>query len=159
MTQQNRTERGAEVRFPPPLVFLGAILLGVGLDVVAPLPLPADRWTGAVGGLVLLLSGLALGAAAHVHFRRTGQHPAPWKPSPELILRGPYRFTRNPMYVGMSLVQVGIGLLANDLWISFLTVAALAIVHFIAVLPEERYLSAKFEAEYGAYVARVRRYL
>jgi protein-S-isoprenylcysteine O-methyltransferase Ste14 len=159
MTQHDSTERGADVRFPPPLVFLGAILLGIGLDVAAPLPLPVDRWMGTLGGLALLVSGLGLGAAAHVHFRRTGQHPAPWKPAPELIIGGPYRFMRNPMYVGMSLIQIGLGLATNDLWLLLLTIPALAIVHFIAVVPEERYLTARFGAPYDAYVARVGRYL
>src|ERR1700694_2773149 len=84
---------------------------------------------------------------------------APWKPSPELILKGPYRFTRNPMYLGITLFEIGFGLAVNNLWISLFAVPALLTVHFIAVLPEERYLSKKFGESYKAYRTQVRRYL
>ena len=94
-----------------------------------------------------------------VDFIRTGQSPIPWKPSPELILRGPYRFTRNPMYLGVTLVETGLGIALNNLWISFFALPALLIVHFIAVLPEEKYLSEKFGDSYRGYLSRVRRYI
>src|SRR5438309_1447766 len=94
--QRMSSQGGARVRVPPPLVFGVAILLGwfVPLGVALPWAL---RW--ALGGLCIALA-VVLGATAIGLFRRTGQDPAPWTPSPELILRGPYRFTRNPMYVG-----------------------------------------------------------
>ena len=161
MTQQaNAVERGAHVRFPPPLVFLIAILLGVALDyAVMSAPVPAARPISAIGGLLVLMAGVGLIGSARLHFHRTGQSPIPWKPSPTLILKGPYRFTRNPMYVGITLVTVGLGLAVNNLWISMLALAALLTVHFIAVLPEERYLSDKFGESYKVYLAQVRRYL
>ena len=160
MTQSSTTERGADVRFPPPLVFLAAVLLGVVVQAaVTPLSLSVDRGIRLGAGFLFIACGLGLGVAAHVHFGRTGQHPAPWRPSPELIVAGPYRWTRNPMYVGMSLVQLGIGLAANNLWISILTLPALLIVHRIAVLPEERYLASRFGEPYAAFCARVRRYV
>ena len=160
MIESTSAERGAEVRFPPPLVFLGTTLLGVALQSAGPdLSLPLDRWIGLGAGLLLLLAGLALGTAAHARFRRTGQHPAPWRPSPEFIRGGPYRFTRNPMYVGMSLIEIGLGLAVDNLWIVLLTAPALLAVHFIAVRPEERYLATKFGKPYVDYVASVRRYL
>lgn len=96
---------------------------------------------------------------AHKLFKRTGQNPVPWTPSPELILEGPYRFTRNPMYLGLTLFQVGIGFAINNLWISLFAAPALLVVHFIAVLPEERYLTEKFGESYKAYLVKVRRYL
>jgi protein-S-isoprenylcysteine O-methyltransferase Ste14 len=160
MAPTNPVERGAQVRFPPPLVFLGFTLLGVAFDsVVVPAPAPVRRTISAIGGLLLLTGGVGVIASARIHFSRTGQSPVPWKPSPELILRGPYRFTRNPMYLGVTLFELGLGLAVNNLWISLFAVPALLIVHFIAVLPEERYLSEKFGESYRAYVARVRRYL
>lgn len=153
-------ERGANVRFPPPLVFLAAVLLGVGFQyVVASAHVPVDRMVSAVGGACILLCGVAIAASARMHFLRTGQSPIPWKPSPSLILKGPYRFTRNPMYVGLTLVTIGIGVAANNLWISLFALPALLTVHFIAVLPEERYLSEKFGDSYRAYRTQVRRYL
>ncbi len=158
--QTNSSERGARVRFPPPLVFLGSTLLGVAFQyLVAPARIPVDRAIRVMGGILILVAGLGLITSARILFKRTGQHPAPWKPSPELILKGPYRITRNPMYLGITLFQIGLGLALNNLWISLFAAPALLIVHFIAVLPEERYLSEKFGESYKAYLTQVRRYL
>ena len=160
MAQTNSVERGANVRFPPPLVFLGGILLGVAFDYfVKPAPVPVGRTISVIGGLLVLVAGLGFIASARIHFTRTGQSPVPWRPSPTLILNGPYRFTRNPMYIGVTLVELGLGLALNNLWISLFAVPALLTVHFIAVLPEERYLSEKFGESYKVYLAQVRRYL
>jgi protein-S-isoprenylcysteine O-methyltransferase Ste14 len=105
------TEKGARVIFPPPLVFLSSILLGVMCRyIVAPARLPVDSTIRIVAGLLVILTGVGLIVWAHVFFARTGQNPIPWKPTPELIFQGPYRFTRNPMYLGMTLVVVGFGL-------------------------------------------------
>src|SRR5262245_23867766 len=105
----SETERGANVRFPPPLIYVIWILAAVGVYYgVARTPVPLDRALSIVGGLILVGTGVAIIASARAHFTRTGQHPAPWKPSPELILQGPYKFTRNPMYVGLTIVQIGL---------------------------------------------------
>jgi len=160
MNQPQSPEHGARVRVAPPLVSVASILLGVALRyVVGPAPAPTARWISLTGGLVLLAAGIALAVAAERHFIRTGQNPMPWTPSPELILQGPFRFTRNPMYVGITLAQVGIGLAVNNLWIAGLGPATLLVIHFTAVLPEERYLSEKFGDSYEAFRRRVRRYL
>jgi len=160
MAPTNSVERGAQVRFPPPLVFLVCILLGVACEYVfVPAPVPVPRMISAIGGLLLLAAGVGFIASARIHFTRTGQSPAPWKPSPELIVNGPYRFTRNPMYLGITLFEFGLGLAVNNLWISWFAVPALVSVHFLAVLPEERYLREKFGGSYKAYLAQVRRYL
>src|SRR5207247_7760063 len=100
---------------------------------VARAPIPGNRAIGVIAGLVLIAIALGLVASARTLFLRTGQSPIPWKPSPELILKGPYRFTRNPMYVGITLFEIGLGLVLNNLWISFFAVYALVTVHFVAV--------------------------
>jgi protein-S-isoprenylcysteine O-methyltransferase Ste14 len=144
---------GARVRLPPPLCFLAAAVIG------AFLPGLRLRAVGSVvGGAVLIVLGLALGAWAIGWFRRTGQDPKPWMPSPELIERGPYRFSRNPMYVGMTLITIGIGGVLARGWIAVLAPLALLAVHRTAVLPEEAYLSEQFGEPYRAYLRRVRRY-
>src|SRR5262249_1690026 len=148
-----------QVQFPPPLVFLGGVLLGVACEFgVTRAPVPIGRAFSASGGLLLLIAGVSLIASARIHFTRTGQSPIPWKPSPSLIVRGPCRFTRNPMYVGVPLVELGLGVAVNNLWISVFAIPALLTVHFIAVLPEEQYLSQKFGDSYETYRAHVRRY-
>jgi protein-S-isoprenylcysteine O-methyltransferase Ste14 len=126
--------------------------------LLAPLGLGVAGWIRVGLGAALTAAGAALPAWAMGWFRRTGQDPLPWKPTPSLIVQGPYRFTRNPMYVGMTLVQLGVGVAVNDLWIALLAPAALLAVHFIAVLPEETYLGERFGHDYAKYRATVRRY-
>ena len=156
----SEAERGAAVRFPPPLIFLIYVLLGVAVHyAVMPLRIPVARIFSAAGGAFVLLVGVDLVVLARIHFSRTGQSPIPWKPSPELILQGPYKFTRNPMYVGVTIIQIGLGITFNNLWISLFAPLALLTTHFVAVLPEERYLSEKFGDSYKTYLTRVRRYL
>ena len=151
---------GAKVRFPPPLVFLGAIVLGVIVQRKAmPLSLSFSPGLRVTAGVLILVCAVCLVASARILFKRTGQNPIPWKPTPELILQGPYRFTRNPRYVGVTLFVIGLGLALNNLWISLFAAPALVLVHFIAVLPEERYLASKFRESYRSFAAQVRRYL
>lgn len=158
MTVPNKD--GAKVRFPPPLVFLGAIVLGVIVQrKTVPLSLGFTQGLRVGAGFLILACGVGLVVSARILFKRTRQSPIPWKPTPELILQGPYRFTRNPMYVGVTLFVIGLGLVLNNLWISLFAVAALLVVHFIAVLPEERYLAEKFGESYQSLLAQVRRYL
>src|SRR5881394_4668763 len=147
-------ERGADVHFPPPLVFLIAIAVGYLVQRFVHRLGVGSSTSVRVFGAALILAGIALMAAAGRLFRKTGQDPVPWKPSPTMIAEGPYRVTRNPMYLAMTLGQIGIGFAANNLWMVLLAPVALGCVHFIAVLPEERYLSGRFEADYQAYRSR-----
>ncbi len=79
--------------------------------------------------------------------------------TPSLIVEGPYRFSRNPIYLAMTLGQIGLGLLLDNGWIVALSAASLIAVHFIAVRPEEAYLLDRFGEPYRRYLATVRRYL
>jgi protein-S-isoprenylcysteine O-methyltransferase Ste14 len=156
---QNR-QGGANVRVPPPLFFVAGVAAGWALqNYGAALPLARSAQTVLFVAAVTGVAGLALILAALGLFRKTGQEPEPWKPSPELIGRGPYRFTRNPMYIGMFLLQCAVGFGVNNAWIVLFAPLALLGVHFTAVLPEERYLANKFGAGYLKYVARTARYL
>ena len=150
------TERGARVRFPPPLVFAAAIVAGW---LLPGLRLHQHHAARISAGALLLAAGLGLGLAAVGLFRKTGQDPKPWKPTPELIFAGPYRYTRNPMYLGMTLLALSAAAFAGRGWIALLAPVALAAVHFTAVLREEEYLAEQFGAPYLAYQAKVRRYL
>jgi protein-S-isoprenylcysteine O-methyltransferase Ste14 len=141
-------------------VFLGLIISGLGLQhwlwpLSFPLPHPFSR----VAGVALAACGVALVLSARLWFLRTGQHPAPWRPSPELLIRGVYRYTRNPMYLGITLFQFGLGVALSNPWIASLAPLSLAIVHFLAVRPEEAYLSERFGERYLQYLTTTRRYL
>lgn len=150
----------AAVRFPPPLVYLLAVLVGGVLHVfVAPLPIGLSPGSRIGLGLIVAAAGIALAGAALGLFRRTGQNPEPWKSTPEIISTGIYRYTRNPMYVGMALVQAGIGIGWGNAWILAFVPVVLAIVYAIAVRHEEAYLERKFGATYTTYKASVRRWI
>lgn len=151
---------GATVRIPPPLVYLGAVLLGVLLHafvLALPLRLPLGARVGVTAAAALLALGLML--AAVTSFRRTGQDPKPWKSTPEIVSTGVYRLTRNPMYVGMALLQLGIGIgLANG-WIIALVPLVLVLIHATAIRHEEAYLERKFGEDYLRYKKAVRRWI
>ncbi len=155
-------EDHAKVRVLPPLVPLATVLAGVGLQFLWPvdmawlLPAPGRYW---IGAFIILGSLLGLGVWSVALFRRSGEHANPWKPTAGIVERGPYRFTRNPMYLQMVLACIGFAVLLANVWVLALTpVCAWALQRF-AILPEEAYLEAKFGDAYRDYMRRVRRWL
>ena len=152
----------AEVRFFPPGIPLITILAGVGLQRWWPLgggfalPAPLRHW---VGGLIVVGAACGLGAWSVILFRRAGQNENPWKPTPSIVERGPYRRTRNPMYLQMVLVCVGFSVALANLWILVLTPLCALSLQVLAIVPEEAYLERKFGQAYLDYKARVRRWL
>jgi protein-S-isoprenylcysteine O-methyltransferase Ste14 len=151
---------GAEVWLPPPLVYLGALIVGILLhSFVLPFPVRPPLSLRILLGLGAVLLGLAMMAGTVRSFRRTGQDPKPWQSTPEIIASGVYRFTRNPMYVSMALLQLGIGIgLANG-WVIALVLPVLVIIYATAIRHEEAYLERKFGGAYVQYKATVRRWL
>lgn len=151
---------GAAVRIPPPLVYLAGLIAGVLLHAFAwPLRIDVGPIVRVGVTVVAIGAGIGLMAAAIGLFGRTGQDPKPWKPTPELISSGIYRVTRNPMYVGMALLQLGIGVgLANG-WIVAFVPLVLLVVYVTAIRHEEAYLTRKFGDAYVRYKASVRRWL
>ena len=151
---------GASVKIPPPVVYLAAVIVGGLVDrylLSEPLGLPVAVRFGAAA--VATASGIGVMAAAIGLFRRTGQDPKPWESTPEIISTGVYRFTRNPMYVGMALLQAGIGLALASAWIIALIPAVLVVVYTTAVRHEEAYLEEKFGTAYLSYKSSVRRWI
>ena len=152
-------EDHADVRILPPLLFLGSIALGVLLQLALPLRFAESSGLRMPVGLAAVALGFAEGAWALVTMRRTKQDPDPRKPSPELIPGGPYRYTRNPMYAGMTLIQAGVGVALGNLWILLLLVPTLFILQRGVIEKEEAYLERKFGDSYARYRATVRRWL
>jgi protein-S-isoprenylcysteine O-methyltransferase Ste14 len=146
------------VAFPPLLLLIGAVVsvlvhyLAFSIRIL-PEPLAL------ILGIVCLLIAPSLALPALFTMRAAGTHANPAKPALLIVRSGPYRFTRNPMYLALCLVQAGIGFLVND-WITLLFVVPLALVlHFGVILPEERYLEAKFGEQYLALKRKVRRWI
>lgn len=146
------------VKFPPPLIYLGLLLAGLGIDWLMDLPplgIPASWLLGAVP----ILAGIALLVAALGIFRRHDTPPEPWRPSSAFVGSGIYRWTRNPMYLGMALIYLGLAIGLESIGALILLPAALFIVQTQVIAREERYLDARFGEEYRAYKSRVRRWL
>jgi protein-S-isoprenylcysteine O-methyltransferase Ste14 len=151
---------GAAVRIAPPLVYLAGVIIGVVLHAfVVPLPIELSTGLRIAAGVAAAVPGLVLMGGAIRLFRRTGQDPKPWEPTPEIISTGVYRITRNPMYVGMAFLQTAIGIGLANWWVIVFVPIVLAIVQETAVRHEEIYLQRKFADAYTHYKATVRRWL
>ena len=110
-------------------------------------------------GAILILAGLAIALLGALALRRAGTAIPPNRPTTELVTDGPYRYSRNPLYLALTLIYAGVGLIADDLWILILLVPLLLLIHWGVVVREERYLEAKFGEAYRRYKERVRRWL
>jgi len=148
------------VGFPPPLIYAGGLAAGYGAHRLLPIRVwPEPRALESLLGWGLLVAGVLLAVSAAYLFRRAGTTPNPTKPTSALVIWGPYRFTRNPMYVGMTMLYLGGTLLLNDPWpLAFLPVV-IALVQRYVIAREEAYLERKFGDAYRAYRARVRRWI
>src|SRR2546426_3050758 len=133
------------VGFPPPLLYAGGFAVGYGAHRLLPIRLwPTPTTLESVLGWGLLIAGVLLAASAAYLFRRAGTTPNPTKPTSALVIWGPYRFTRNPMYVGMATLYVGGTLLLNDLWPLALLPVVIALVQRRVIAKEEAYLERTF---------------
>lgn len=151
-------EDNPRVRLPPPVIVLAGLAVGLAVDgrLIDP---RANSMPLVLVGLVCVLVGLLLGMAALGLFRREGTKPEPWKPSSALVTGGVFRFTRNPMYLGMLLLYVGGALMAGGPLTIGLLVVVFLILRFYVIGREEAYLERRFGETYAEYRERVRRWL
>jgi protein-S-isoprenylcysteine O-methyltransferase Ste14 len=110
-------------------------------------------------GWLLVTAGGILALAALAAFRRARTNILPNRPASALVVSGPYRFTRNPMYLSLTLLYLGGMFLANTWWPVLLLPPVLAALYWAVIRREERYLAAEFGDAYAAYRTRVRRWL
>ena len=151
----------AGVRVAPPKLFLGALLAGVLLEWLWPLGWFAGWPALARYGLGLLLAGtgVALMASAWDLFRRAGTAIPPWEPTTALVTSGVYRVSRNPIYLSVMILYLGLALLLGAGWSLILLVPAVAILQVAVIRREEAYLDRRFGEAYRQYRARVRRWI
>src|SRR5216683_3327815 len=143
----------------PPIALLLAFVGGLGIDWLYPLRfVPADISGGWVGAAVFAAS-FALALWAIATFRDAGTRVETYKATSTIVESGPYRFTRNPIYVGMFVGLIGLAIGFNSLWILAALVPFFLIIRFVVVAREEDYLERKFGGPYLAYKTRVRRWL
>ena len=142
----------------PPLVYLGAIALGLLLHFAWPVRLVSRAVSGPLGGTAVLVAG-ALFVSAVRTFRTAGTPVPGNRPTTTIVRTGPYRFSRNPIYLSFSLLQFGVALWVNSLWLLVTLVPAVALMSFVVIPREEQYLETRFPSDYLPYKAAVRRWL
>jgi len=154
-SSSNAANRGP---FRPPLILLCSILLGVSLQFAMQRRFaPASLATPV--GLVLVLASIALFIAAVRSFRAAGTPVPGDQPTTMIVRRGPYRFSRNPIYLSFYGLQLGIAFWTNNLWQLVALVATVLLIALVVVPREERYLESRFPATYLPYKASTRRWL
>jgi protein-S-isoprenylcysteine O-methyltransferase Ste14 len=147
----------ASVVAPPPLIFAVGLGLGLGLHARFPARLVAGP-SRLLGGL-LAAAGAGLIAWAIATLRAAGTDPRPDRPTTTLVIQGPYRRTRNPIYVGMLGIYAGLMLLVGTPWPALFLPTVLAVLRQGVIAREERYLAGRFGEAFTGYSAGVRRWL
>lgn len=157
----DETLRNPGVHFPPPILFVAGLALGWAVGWWFPIPiLPAGlRAVGLVAGWSFIGLALALVGWAMGTFRlmKTGIYPN--QPATSIVARGPYRFTRNPMYVGMTAISVGTALVVNSMWMIVTLPVVIWLLTVLVIRREEAYLSSAFGSSYDEYRRTVRRWI
>jgi len=144
----------------PPLVYMSFLAAGLALHYLwVKLPFFPQGWIGqAAGWLVFILCFLLLLWSART-FARSGENIRIEKPTNSLVISGPFRFSRNPIYITLPLAYIGLSLVFNSYWPLLFLPPALVIMQFGVIQREEAYLEELFGQDYRDYKARVRRWL
>ena len=148
----------AGVIAPAPIIYGTAIAIGLVAEFAHPiafLPRPVGLWLGAV--TIAISIPIVVSAFRALARSRTAFDAR--KPTTRIVTDGAFRFSRNPTYVSLTLLHVGVALVLGSLWVLLMVVPAVVAVHWGIVLREERYLEAKFGEEYRSYAAKVRRWV
>jgi len=147
------------VNLHPPTMMFAALVAGYLIRLFAGGRLPLPRaFAEGLGGLLIIVSLGVFMAAIRV-FVEKAQPLTPATPAKELFVKGPYKFTRNPIYLAMMLFGAGFGIATSNIWIIFTTMLVGLIIQLRVIMPEEGYLARKFGNEYAAYKSRVRRWI
>src|SRR5438093_8666818 len=154
--QHARDDRGVVLLARPPIVYLISILAGFGLNAVWPVEL-VPRAIETLGGSLILLA-VALFALSVRQFRRARTPIRSRKAVTAVITTGPYRLSRNPIYVSFTLLQLGLGMWANSAWLVGMLIPTLVLMSYGVIAREERYMTRKFGDEYLQYKRAVRRW-
>ena len=153
-----KADNAGVIAFPPLIWLIGAVISTVVHFFVVRIPI-MNYNACLVCGIILLILAPSLALSALVVMRKGGTNVNPSKPALSIVRGGPFRFTRNPMYLALCLLQLAVGFFLND-WITLLFVIPLALIlHFGVVLREERYLTEKFGEPYLQLKREVRRWI
>jgi protein-S-isoprenylcysteine O-methyltransferase Ste14 len=148
------------MRVPVPWVYVLAYLVGAGLEYLAPSHMSVMGMRGiSLGGTVLLTVGVVIAGSGWLIFLRTRTTTIPGEVSSRLVTWGPYRFSRNPMYVGLLIAYLGEAAFLRQAWPLLLLPFVFAYINWMVVPVEEARLKEVFGMEYERYKAKVRRWI
>lgn len=148
------------VHFPPPFYFVLGFLAGWGLHRLVPLRVPTEESDAMnAAGWVLIVVSLALMIWAQYTFLRHRTTIIPNRPASTMVTSGPYAFTRNPMYLSLTTLYLGLSLLTAMLWPILLLPIVLVLLTVFVIRREERYLAHAFGEDYAEFRRRVRRWV
>ena len=160
MAETPSLERAEKPLAPPPLLYIGAFIIGITLDRYLPLLPEWPKSTLVKGvGIVLFVLAHIIFLAAFLRFKKAGTYLPHWKPTTALVSNGIYAYTRNPVYVAMTSFHIGIALIEKSTWMLALLPPLLIVMQQGVIKREEAYLREKFGQAYIDYCARVRRWL
>ncbi len=142
----------------PPLIYLAFLAVGLLLDYLFPVPVLPNSIQYAVGFGMIIATGLVMPFVL-LEFRKAETQFDPRKPTTAIITTGPYRFSRNPSYVSLTMLYLGIAIAADSVWVLAGLIPTLLVMHYGVILREEQYLENKFGEEYLRYKKTVRRWL
>lgn len=156
MTAEDK--RGPGLKFPPPLLPLGAIGCAWLADQLRPLPIVEGDALWFIGAIVMAIA-LMIALTALLHFLEAKTHVEPWHPTTAIIRKGIYRFSRNPIYLAFCIATIGAGLLLNSWWVMASVAVLKSLLEHLVISREEIYLEKKFGEHYLDYKRQVRRWL
>ncbi|MGF1544463.1 MAG: methyltransferase family protein [Parvularculaceae bacterium] len=156
---ENEDEPRLKLLVNPSWVFFGSLVMGYLLRLVFGVRLPLPRAFAEGLGELIVLVAIWFAIGAFGAFSEQAESAEPGAPTRALVTAGPYKRSRNPMYLAMLLFGAGLAIATTNFWMLMTTAIAAPLLHVFAVLPEERYLEARFGADYAAYKASVRRWL
>ncbi len=142
----------------PPLVYLVSLVTGSVIQFATPRPFFPGVLAVPLGASLVAVA-IVLFSYSVKTFRAAGTPVPARKPTTVIVRTGPYRFSRNPIYLAFSLLQLGIAIWVNSLWLIATLVAAVMLIHYVVIPREEQYLQRRFGAEYLDYKTSVRRWL
>jgi protein-S-isoprenylcysteine O-methyltransferase Ste14 len=154
----NESLSHAPVRVPPPLIGLVLLIIGWLLQLVWPLNFMSPS-TSHIVGVLVFLTGLPIAIAAVMCMRRLRTSPNPYRGTTALVCNGPFRFTRNPLYLAMILHYSGIAIFFRLPWGLILVPMVILVMTKMAIIPEETYLEKLFGDEYVRYKREVPRWI
>jgi len=146
------------LKLPPPIFYVTALLIGLGLQYFFPIKFLSEVWKYSIGSALALSAGTIIPFVI-IRYKKLKTPFDVRKPAKALITDGPNRYSRNPGYLSLTLLYLGIGFILNNIWIIGLSIPVILVMDLLVIRKEESHLEAVFGKEYLRYKSTVRRWI